>query len=120
MSQGQLGLTVRHFTSRGEFNATLFGLVRTLQSPAATPPRTGAPSNQGIWQAIDRQVMGVRLSTDQVVGAEHSGLRLTAGLDLQRMRDDRTTFLTISGVRDTLTVDQRETVSEVGPFVQLH
>lgn len=120
VSQGQLGLTLKHFNARGQFSATVFGLLRNLESPAATPPRTGAPFNQGIWQAIDRQAMGVRLSADQGLGAGDSKVRLTAGIDLQRMRDDRTTNLTIGGVKDTLTVDQRETVTEVGPFAQLH
>ena len=36
VSQGQLGLTLRHFTSRGQINATVFGLVRTLENPTAT------------------------------------------------------------------------------------
>lgn len=120
VSQGQLGVTLRHFTGRGHFSATVFGLVRDLESPAATPPRAGAPANQGIWQSIDRQAYGARISADQAIGAASVGLRLTAGLDLQRMRDNRTTFLTISGVKDTVTVEQRETVTEIGPFVQVH
>jgi len=120
VSQGQLGLTLRHFTARGEINATVFGLIRNLESPAATPPRSGAPFDQGIWQSIDRKAGGFRVSADQGFGPAGAGLRVTAGLDLQRMRDDRTTYLTIAGVRDTVTVEQRETVTEVGPFVQLH
>lgn len=120
VSQGQLGLTLRHFTPRGEISATVFGVLRNLESPAATPPRGGAPFNQGIWQSIDRKAGGVRVSADQGFGPSEAGLRVTAGLDLQRMQDARTTYLTISGVKDSITVDQLETVTEIGPFVQLH
>ncbi len=120
VSQGQLGLTLRHFTPRGELSATVFGVLRNLESPAATPPRSGAPFNQGIWQSIDRKAGGVRVSADQGVGPSDAGLRVTAGFDLQRMQDARTTYLTISGVKDSVTVDQLETVTEIGPFVQLH
>lgn len=120
VSQGQLGLTVRHYTRHGEINATVFGLIRNLESPAATPPRSGAPFNQGIWQSIDRKAGGFRVTADQGFGSAGTGLRVTAGLDLQRMQDDRTTYLTIAGVRDTVSLAQLETVTEVGPFVQLH
>ncbi len=119
VSQGQVGVTLKHYNSRGELNATVFGVTRSLENPLAAPPRGGAPANQGIWQSLDRKAYGLRLSADQALDG-NARFRVTTGVDLQRMRDDRTTYLTILGVRDSTTVDQRETVTEVGPFAQFH
>ena len=110
VSQGQLAVTFNHHNQRGEINAAVFGLLRTLNNPLATATFVG----------IDRQVYGARLTADQRLGASERSLRVTFGLDLQRMRDDRTNYNTVAGVKDTLTLDQRETVTEVGPFAQLH
>jgi iron complex outermembrane receptor protein len=120
VSQGQLGLILTRTTDRREFRATVFGFVRELENPLATPPGAGAPPDQGLWQSIDRQAYGARLDVDQSVGAEHLRLKVTAGVDLQRMRDDRTTYRTIQGEPDSVTVEQREIVQEIGPFVQLN
>ncbi len=46
--------------------------------------------------------------------------RLIAGADLQRMRDDRQNFVSDAGRRtDAVFLDQREKVTEIGPFAQL-
>lgn len=119
VSQGQLAVTVRRFNDRGEFSVAAFGLVRDLENPLATPPPQGTGPTVGTYVTIDRQVMGVRLAADQRLGSGTSPLRVLAGLDLQRMRDDRTNHRAVAGVKDTLILDQRETVTEVGPFVQL-
>lgn len=119
VSQGQLGLTLKHYNSRGELNATIFGVTRDLENPLAAPPRGGAPADQGLWQSLDRKAVGLRLSADQSL-ASNARFRVTTGVDLQRMRDDRTTFLTILGERDSITVQQRETIAEIGPFAQFH
>ena len=119
VSQGQLGFTLKHYNSRGELNATIFGVTRDLENPLATPPRGGAPADQGIWQSLDRKAGGMRLSADQALTANHR-FRVTTGIDLQRMRDNRTTFLTIAGAKDSVTVEQKETITEVGPFAQFH
>jgi iron complex outermembrane receptor protein len=119
VSQGQLGVTLKHYNSRGELNATVFGVSRDLENPLATPPRGGAPSDQGLWQSLDRTAGGLRLSADQALTA-NARFRVTTGLDLQRMRDNRTTYLTILGQRDSITVEQKETITEIGPFAQLH
>lgn len=119
VSQGQLGLILKHFNNRGELTATIFGVTRDLENPLATPPRGGAPANQGIWQSLDRKAFGVRLAADQSLTAS-GRFKVTTGVDFQRMRDDRTTYLTIDGAQDSTTVEQRETISEIGPFAQFH
>ncbi len=120
VSQFQLALTGKRFNRRGEFTVAVFGLARDLKSGLATPPPQGPGPNVGTYNTIDRQVFGLRLSGDQRLGGEGSPVRVVGGIDLQRMRDDRTNSRSVDGKPDTLLLDQREIVTEVGPFLQLH
>lgn len=121
VSQGQLALVGTHYTGSGRFDVAVFGLLRNLDNPLATPPPQGTGARIGTFVRIDRQVYGVRLATEQRLGA--AGARtpsLTAGFDLQRMRDNRENWRDSSGIRDTLFIDQTEKVTEFGGFAQLH
>jgi iron complex outermembrane recepter protein len=119
--QHQLALGLRHFDSAGnEFNATVFGLLRDLANPLAAPPFNGAPPTAGTYVAIERVVGGARAGINRRLGAGELAPRLTAGVDLQRMRDDRQNFVSDAGQRtDATLLDQREQVTEFGPFAQL-
>ncbi|HYF39223.1 MAG TPA: TonB-dependent receptor [Gemmatimonadales bacterium] len=119
--QHQLALGFRHFDAAGnEYEATVFGLLRDLANPLAAPAFGGAPPTAGTYVAIDRVVGGIRGSVNRRLGTAERSPRLTAGVDLQRMRDDRENFVSDGG-RPTSTVllDQREQVTELGPFAQL-
>lgn len=121
VTQGQLALTATHYTGNGRFDVAVFGILRDLENPLATPPPQGAGALIGTFVRIDRQVYGLRLSTQQRLGG--TGERapsITAGFDLQRMRDDRENWRDSVGIRDTLFIDQREQVTEFGGFAQLH
>lgn len=120
VSQGQLALTATHRTGRGRFDVAVFGLLRKLDNPLATPPPQGTGPDVGTFVRIDREVYGIRLATEQRLGNSPRAPRLTAGIDLQRMRDDRENWRAVAGVRDTLFIDQQERVTEAGEFVQLH
>ena len=120
VSQGQLAFTVRHSTGRGQWDLAVFGILRNLDNPIAAPPPTGTGPTIGTYVAIDRKVYGLRASTDQRLGASERAPRITAGVDMQRLRDDRTNSRAIAGVPDTLILDQQERVIEIGPFVQVH
>ena len=111
VDQQQLSLGLRHLDADGnDYQATVFGFLRNLANPLAT----------NFYNTIDRKVGGVRLSGSHRLGAGATALRLTAGADLQRMRDDRVQYLAALGVpTDSTTVDQLETVTEIGPFAQL-
>jgi hypothetical protein len=51
------------------------------------------------------------------LGSEPRSPRLTAGADLQRMRDNRQNFRAVSGVpTDSVLIDQREKITEFGPL----
>jgi iron complex outermembrane receptor protein len=119
--QYQLALGVKHFDAAGnEFNAALFGLLRDLANPLAAPPFVGAPPTAGTYVAIDRAVGGARAGLNHRLGSSDQAPRLVAGVDLQRMRDDRENFVSDAGARTSTTLlDQREKVTELGPFAQV-
>jgi iron complex outermembrane receptor protein len=121
VQQHQLSFGLRHYDAGGnEYSVTLFGLLRDLENPLAAPPDVGGGPTNGTYIRIDRNVAGLRFSTAQALGAEEASPRLTAGFDLQRMRDDRENLVSEGGVPTAvLFLDQREKVTELGPFAQL-
>ncbi len=119
--QHQLALRLRHFDAAGnEYEATVFGLLRDLANPLAAPPPTGVTPTSGTFVGIDRAVGGVRVSANQRLGSAEQSPKVAAGIDLQRMRDDRENLVSEGGVPTAAVIlDQREEVTELGPFAQL-
>jgi iron complex outermembrane receptor protein len=110
VSQQQLALTLRREDGAGEYGLVVYGLRRDLDNPLAT----------GTFVAIDRRALGARLDLSRRLGAGAAAPRLALGVDLQAMRDDRVNAVSAAGRRtDTLLLDQRERVRELGPFAQL-
>ena len=101
--QGQAGATLRGTLASGdEATLTLFGLARDLENP-----QTFA------YIDLNRVAYGTRALFTR------RGDGITAGVDLQRQRDDRTNFGNAGGSPDTVrSLDQLEHVTELGPFVQ--
>ncbi len=103
----------------GEATVTVFGLTRDLTNPL---PQA--------YITLDRRAYGARATASRTVGAGSRPLRLTAGLDLQWQRDARQEFSYLvqippppatippDNTPDTLTRNQLEQVSELGPFAQ--
>jgi iron complex outermembrane recepter protein len=122
VSQEQLAVTWRWADGAGaEVSTAVFGLLRNLENPLATPPPAPVTATSGTYNTIDRRAGGVRLSGSAPVRGLGTPLRVTAGLDAQAMRDDRTNQRSAAGVpTGALLADQRETVSELGPFAQVH
>ena len=122
MWQGQLALTARHMHGAGRVSAPCFGVLRDLKNALSSPPPGGAAADTpfGQYTTIDRQVSGIRLGADQRLGDAPTAPRILAGVDFQYMRDDRQTWRSVSGVPDTIVLDQLEKVTEVGPYVQMH
>ncbi len=118
--QHQLALRVRHFDAAGnEYEATVFGLLRDLANPLAAPPAVSPGPTAGTYVAIDRAVGGARVGLNRRLGGQQSP-RLTAGVDLQRMRDVRQNLVSNAGLpTGVVFLDQREQVTEFGPFAQL-
>ena len=121
VQQHQLAFGVKHFDAAGnEYNATVFGLLRDLENPLAAPPDVGGGPTNGTYVRIDRAVGGLRLTMARSLGAAEAAPRLTAGVDAQRMRDDRENLVSDAGVpTSVLFLDQREEVTELGPFAQV-
>ncbi len=97
--------------------AVVFGIWRDLDNPLATPPPAAGSPTEGTFNQIDRWVVGSRLEV--TLPLAHRRGRITAGADWQRMRDRRTNLRSIQG-RPTaeFLVNQREVVTEFGPFVE--
>lgn len=122
VSQQQLALRYRWLDGSGaELEAMAFGLLRDLTNPLATPPPPPTGATIGTYNRIDRRVGGLRLSGTLPLGSGVRPVRVTAGLDLQTMRDNRRNERSDAGQpTGQLLADQRETVTELGPFAQLH
>ncbi len=112
VTQGQAGVTVRReFSGGGEASLTVFGFTRRLENPT-TPT----------YIDLNRFDYGTRASISRPVPLGRLEHRLTAGIDVQRQRDDRVNYgyQTATGPDRSTTrqLDQLEHVTEVGPFVQ--
>lgn len=119
--QYQLALGLKHFDAAGnEYDVSLFGLLRDLANPLAAPPDINPGPAAGTFVAIDRAVGGMRLSATRRLGPGETSPRLVAGADVQRLRDDRQNFVSDAGRRTAAVfLDQREKVTEIGPFAQV-
>jgi iron complex outermembrane receptor protein len=120
VQQQQLALGVRHFGAAGnEFDVSVFGLLRDLKNPLAAPPPGTFVPNAGTYVSIDRAVGGARVSGTRRLGDAPAAVRVSVGADLQRMRDDRKNFRAVDGTpTDSVLIDQREKITEFGPFAQ--
>ena len=121
VSQAQLSLTAARPLSEGELTASIYGGTRDLDNPLTFAV-----------VAIDRTTLGgsVRVTSAAApFGLRH---RLSAGVDVQRLDDDRKNFENCNGVasptaacpradtveRGALRLDQREVVTSFGPFIR--
>src|SRR5882672_5827673 len=112
--QFQSGATLRHMTTNGgDAVLTIFGLTRSLKNPLTTT-----------YIDLDRVDYGARATVTYPLRIGSLPHRLTAGIDFQRLRDDRKNFNYLNTPGDsarpdtTRTLDQLEHVTELGPFVQ--
>jgi iron complex outermembrane receptor protein len=121
VQQQQLSLALKHFDAAGnEYDVTVFGMLRDLANPLAAPPDINPGLTHGTYITIDRTVGGLRLSGSRKLGTPETAPRLVAGADVQRLRDVRANFVSIAGAKtDQVFVNQREMVTELGPFAQL-
>ena len=110
VEQQQVSLRLHSTGDVGELGVTVYGLRRNLENPIAT----------GTYIAVDRLAGGARVDLSLRLGSGGSAPKVTGGIDLQAMRDDRSNRLADAGrPTDSVEVDQRERVRELGPFVQV-
>ncbi len=97
---------------------TTWLLRRDLENPIAAPAPAPADPEEGVWIGIDRRVAGIRASLTLPIGGTAV---LLGGVDAQRMADDRVNRRHRAGVvNGPAFLDQREVITELGPFLQLH
>lgn len=118
--QVQGGLTFRHLSMAGhDTEATVFAYQRDIKNPTATP-QPPITASGGTYIQLNRDAVGLRVSHGRRLATSLTAPRLVAGLDAQRMADDRRNWRSQGGERtDALLVDQREEVEQVGPFAQV-
>ena len=105
VTQGQLGLRLRTMLANGgSVEVTGFGLTRDLDNPLTFA-----------YVGVDRIAYGARAVANVPIKFERQAFWFTAGVDVQRMRDDR---INENTDRTMVTLDQLEHVSEVGPFAR--
>ena len=121
VDQAQLSLTARRPLAEGEATISVFGGTRDLDNPLTFAV-----------VAIERATYGASMrvtSPVRILGSRH---RLSAGIDLQRLDDDRKNFENCNGVstasgacpradtveRGVIRLDQQELVTSVGPFIR--
>lgn len=117
VSQAQSGVALRGQLAGTELSLGAFGLTRALENPL---PQAFIELNRTAW--------GMRASASRASRLAGRRASWTAGLDAQWQRDTRressylipnAALTTPDHTPDTLTRNQLERVSELGPFVQL-
>lgn len=124
VKQDQFSVSYRRGSesSRTQFVLTTWVSTRGIRNALSTPPPGAVTAVNGIYSTLDRVFAGTRLSARYALGEAPSAPSVSAGIDLQQMRDRRINLRQTGGrptaVTDTLILDQFETVRGVAPFVQ--
>jgi iron complex outermembrane receptor protein len=119
VDQAQLSVTAGRPLANGEMTASFYGGTRDLDNPLTFAV-----------VAIDRTTLGGSMRvTSAPLGPRH---RFSAGVDIQRLDDERKNFENCNDVtastsacprgdtveRGALRLDQREVVTSIGPFIR--
>jgi iron complex outermembrane recepter protein len=124
VKQDQLSLSFRRGGegSRNELVATTWISSRGVRNALSTAPPGPVTQINGIYATLDRVFAGGRISARTTLGTDESAPSLSAGFDLQQMRDTRANRRSTAGrptaVTDTIILNQFETVTTVAPFAQ--
>jgi len=106
--QGQLGMAWSGPLGGVSAQFSGWGLFRDMDNPI--PPRI---------IDLSRTAFGARAAITTQTPGESGDLTWTVGIDLDFQRDDRLNFENDGGTRGALTLDQFETVSATGLFMQV-
>tara|TARA_Y100000590_G_scaffold450393_1_gene589979 strand:- start:187 stop:2346 length:2160 start_codon:yes stop_codon:yes gene_type:complete len=106
--QGQLGVAWSGSLGNLSTRISGWGLFRNMDNPI--PPRI---------IDLERKAWGGRMAITSQTSDQDSKMTWTAGIDVDFQRDNRLNFENNGGARGALTLDQLETVSATGLFVQI-
>ncbi len=124
VKQDQLSASYHHGSAsqRTEYVATTWLSTRVVRNALSTAPPGTVTALTGIYSTLDRQFAGTRLSARRNLGDAASSPSVSAGLDLQQMRDLRMNQRATGGrptaVTDTIILNQYETVRSLAPYIQ--
>jgi iron complex outermembrane receptor protein len=121
VSQEQMGGVLEHRLSEAtQLTARVYLGARTLDNALSVPPtaQTAATSSGGIVSfARDYAGLGTQIAHTVRLG-EARELRLVAGVEFDRMVEDRQGYLNTGGVRGALKRDERNSVENRDAFAQ--
>ena len=121
VTQDQVGLVFEHALSEAtSLSARVYAGTRTLDNALSIPlsAQTPATSAGGIV-AFERGYSGLGLTVSHRVALGASrALRLTAGVELDGMDEDRRGYINNAGVQGALKRDEHNTVSDRDAFAQ--
>ncbi len=120
--QQQIGAVIEHrLSERTELSGRVYAGARDLDNALSIPPAAqDAPTSSGGMVQLDRSYQGAALQVAHAgrLDAER-GWRVTAGVEIERMSEDRRGFRNDGGVQGALKRDERDTVSNHDAFAQL-
>lgn len=106
--QNQFGMTAHFLAGPGRFEVSGYGLTRAINNPIP-------PSIIG----IHRVASGGRATYTVTEGSATKSVTALAGGETDLLRDDRRNWQNSNGAAGAITLDQKERVTSVSPFVQL-
>ena len=119
VSQNQLGLVAEHrFDDRSEVSARVYVGERDLNNRLSIPLVAQlSPTAAGGIVQLDRRYSGTGLRWSRRIAAGEGEVRLTTGLDLERMSERRRGFVNNLGERGELKRDEDDSVESTGAYV---
>lgn len=120
VSQNQMGLVMDHaLDGRSEVTARVYAGARDLDNRLSIPlsAQTAATSAGGIVQ-LDRRFDGTGLRYARRIAVGEGEVRLSTGIDLERMREHRLGFINDLGQQGDLKRDEDGRVDSSGIYAQ--
>lgn len=120
VSQNQLGLVAEHrLDDRSEVSARVYLGERDLNNRLSIPlVAQFSPTAAGGIVQLDRRYSGTGLRWSRRIAAGEGEVRLTTGLDLERMSERRRGFINNLGERGELKREEDDSVDSTGAYVQ--
>ena len=120
VAQDQFGVVLEHALGPAtQIQARLYGGTRSLDNALSIPlAAQQAPTASGGIVAFQRNYGGLGAMVAHSVALDSRALRLTAGVEVDRMDEDRQGYLNLSGQRGALKRDEANRVSNRDAYAQ--
>jgi iron complex outermembrane receptor protein len=120
VSQRQLGLALEHrLDARRDLTVRVYGGQRDLFNRLSTPLSAQmAPTSAGGIVVLDRHYDGLGVRHAHTLSLGEGQVRLSVGLDVERMREHRQGYVNDSGRQGELKRDEDDRVESLGLYAQ--